>query len=573
MNLSIKLFDSATKHIKDKENQLSERKINISVAKEERFAVQLMLHSDEKFLCQLNKINDIHYLGLNHKIRLDIKCQDNIDENFEMNFLGYIKDDSGELVSDQILNNKSQYIEEAQFIWIEGKIPKEFSKDNLDITINTYYTKGYEEEILLNSKSLNIEVIDYILPKVEESDFFLDLWQQPCNWARQYDVDYYSDAHFTIIENFLKKMGGLGQSVIDLIVTDYPWAGQKCYSVHTNAANLFEMNIIKVFKEDGKIICDFTRLDKYVDICMKYKINKEINLFGLIGNWNAFEFGSPLKDYRDAIRISYYDNNKQTFDYIKEREEFEEYLRQLFNHLSEKNLIDITKIVCDEPDNDEIFKENADFIQNCIPDKILKYKCAIHHQEFFERCDLEIENLSLNTCELINNIDKIHTLKEKIKDKDGYLTWYSCCFPTKLNVYLSSPLIESRLIGWFTYYFNLDGFLRWSYGVWPGDVFNDATYKSEKWKAGDMFFVYPGKDMKPMDSVRVRNLLFGIQDFIIFNDIEKNLSKDDILSKLENLLGKKEEMKFLGDREVFMDYSLDYDKYLKLKKELLINIK
>lgn len=572
MNIKMRLFDNSVKHIKNKENNLLEKDIKLEVVKEERFSFQLMIDSDESFFCQLNKTNDIHYLGLNNKVRIEIKSEENIDEHFDMSFIGYIKDDNGEYISDQILNNKSQYVEQSQLIWVEGKIPKDFENKKLAITINIYYTKGYEKETLINSREINIDILDYTLPLVEESDFFLDLWQHPCNWARQYKVDYYSEEHFTIIENFLSEMSKLGQKVIDLIVTDYPWAGQKCYEVFENASNLFETNIVKVSKENGNIICDFTNLDRYVDICLKYKINKEINLFGLIGNWDAFVFGSPLEGYRDAIRVSYYNKDENVFDYIKTKDEFKNYLSQLFKHLESKGLLDISKIICDEPDNDEIFKENAEFIQSCIPNKTLKYKCAIHHQEFFERCDLEIEDLSLNTCELINNIDKIDLLREKIRAKNGYLTWYSCCFPNKLNVYLSSPLIESRLIGWFTYYFNLDGFLRWAYGVWPKDVFNDASYKKEKWKAGDMFFVYPGENMKPMDSVRVRNLLFGIQDFIIFRDIEKHLSKKEIMYKLEGLLGKKEDMKFLGDREVHMDYSLDYEKYLELRNTLLKSI-
>ncbi len=36
-----------------------------------------------------------------------------------------------------------------------------------------------------------------------------------------------------------------------------------------------------------------------------------------------------------------------------------------------------------------------------------------------------------------------------------------------------------------------------------------------------MFFVYPGKDLKPVRSVRMENLRFGIQDFELFTMLEK----------------------------------------------------
>lgn len=569
MNLHIQLFNSATKHIKGQECKLIEKKLNLSVVKEERFAFQIMIKSDEKFLCQLNKTNDIHYLGLNEKIRIELDVDKQVGENFDMSFIGYIKDDEENLIGDQILNNKSMYIEDYQMIWVEGKMPKNYSKDNYKLNLKFYHTTGYKKETLIEENSVDVKVCNYTLKPVDESDFFLDLWQHPCNWARQYNVDYYSDEHFIIIENFIKEMAKLGQKVIDLIVTDYPWAGQRCYEVFENPSNLFEMNMVEVYKKNNKIECDFSSLDRYLDICFKYNINKEINLFGLIGNWDAFKFGSPLNDYRDAMRINYYNEDEELFDYIKSKEDFKEYLSLLFKHLDNKKLLDITKIICDEPDNLEIFNENVEFIQSSIPGRELKYKCAIHHQEFFEKCDLSIENLSLNTCELINNIDKLDDIKNELEEKSGYFTWYSCCFPDKLNIFLSSPTIESRLVGWFTYYFNLDGFLRWAYGVWPGDVFNNSSYKKEKWKAGDMFFVYPGENMKPMDSVRVRNFLFGIQDFMILKDAQSKMSREEIINSLEDLLGKKEDMKFLGEREIFMNYSLDYDNYANILENIV----
>lgn len=569
MKLKLDIYDSSFKHIKDVENNLYKTTSQLCVVKEEAFAFQVMLKSDEKFFCQVGNINDIHYLGLNNKIRIELELEESLRDDLKVSFLGYIQNDNKALIGDLILNQNYMYIEEEQMLWIDGKIPKDFNKDDIQIKVKAYYTNGYEVETLVKEEIIKIEVLDYVLPSVKESDFFLDLWQHPCNWARYYEVPYYSEQHFTIIDNFLSSMSNLGQKVIDLIVTDYPWAGQRCYEVHENANNLFEMNIVRVSKQDGEITCDFSNLDKYIDLCFKHKINKEINLFGLVGNWDAFKFGSPLKNYKDAIRINYYDKDRKIFDYIKEEKDFSKYLNLLFNHLESRNLLDITKIIVDEPDNIEVFNENVAFIKKSSGNKNIKYKCAVHHQEFFENCEINIENLSLNTCELINNINKLEDIKKELEAKNGYFTWYSCCFPDKLNVFLDSPLIESRLKGWFTYYCNLDGFLRWAYGVWPGNLFNNATYKKEKWKAGDMFLVYPGKDMKPMDSVRCKNLLFGIQDFNILKAMESKLSKEIINKEIESLLGKKSEMKFLGGRDIEMNYSIKHEDYITLRKNLI----
>ena len=266
MELKLDIYDSSFKHIKNIENNLYETITQLCVAREEAFAFQVMLKSDEKFFCQLGNINDIHYLGLNNKIRIDIEIEESLKNNFKMSFLGYIQNDTKEYIGDQILNQNYMYIKEDQMIWIDGKIPKDFNKDFIQVKVKAYYTSGYETETLLTEETVKIEVLNHIVKPVKESEFFLDLWQHPCNWARYYEVPYYSEQHFTILDNFLEKMSDLGQKVVDLIVTDYPWAGQRCYEVHENANNLFEMNIVKVLKKDGEVLCDFSNLDKYIDL-------------------------------------------------------------------------------------------------------------------------------------------------------------------------------------------------------------------------------------------------------------------------------------------------------------------
>jgi hypothetical protein len=228
------------------------------------------------------------------------------------------------------------------------------------------------------------------------------------------------------------------------------------------------------------------------------------------------------------------------------------------------------KVISDEPNNIELFKEAVKLIESAIPKHKVNFKCAIHDQQFFEKFGENIQGLSLNTCEVIKNIEKLPQIKEEVNNRKGRFTWYSCCFPENLNIFIKSPLIESRLNGWFTYYWDFDGFLRWAYAIWPANPFKNIRYKYPKWNAGDMFFVYPGKDLKPMPSVRVKNFLFGIQDFNIFKEIEKKgVSKHQLMKEMESLLGKKEEMKFIPERNVKLSYSLNHQEYVKLRNSLI----
>ncbi len=59
-----------------------------------------------------------------------------------------------------------------------------------------------------------------------------------------------------------------------------------------------------------------------------------------------------------------------------------------------------------------------------------------------------------------------------------------------------------------------------------------------------MFFVYPGKDLKPVRSVRMENLRFGIQDFELFTMLEKEKGREYIeIELMQELLNKKKMLK------------------------------
>lgn len=573
MNFKYGLFNSYFKHYKHKENMVTfSKNLSLSLCKGEKFAFQILISCDEDFCCKLGNSMDISYKGLINSLRFSVKDNSYL-KNIKLSFLGYVEDDNKNLLSDPILNNKTLLINknEYQSIWVEGFVPNDSNISNTTLEIDIYESKDYLKEKILSSIKVNIEILNISIPKISESDFFLDLWQHPSNWARMYDVEYFSDDHWFIIENNLKELASSGAKVITLIVSDYSWAGQGCYKEFKNPSNLFELNIVNVYKgNDNHIYCDFTNLDKYLKLCFKYGIDAEIDIFGIIGNWDNFSFGNPLKDYKDPIRISYYDENEKAYSYIDCKDDLKEYLTQLFNHLYKLNIFDKVRIISDEPNNSDLFKEWVNFIDKCALNKNIKFKCAIHNQEFYEKFNENIQDISLNTYEIINNITSIKDLGDKLSSKNGKATWYSCCFPKKLNTFLESPLLESRLIPWFTYYINLHGFLRWAYAIWPSNPFKEVSYKYPNWTAGDMFFVYPGKNMKPISSVRWENLKFGIQDYMILKIMEqKGLNSDYIRNQLGSLLGNKEDMKCLENRQIDFNYSLDGENYINLRNNLI----
>lgn len=466
--------------------------------------------------------------------------------NIKISFLGYISDGSKQK-GDIILADQSRSFEAGPvYFYVEGTIPEAYAgqkiqenftckKDetgkyiitgepserlelNGSVELGIYKSQGYGQEIYVGNQWVSLNV----MPRFVQSDsaFFLDLWQHPCSWARSYDVPYFSDSHFEIIEKYIKELAALGQKVTDLVVSDFPWAGQACFQVSQNPARLYEYNIVRVKRDKrNHIVLDFTSLDRYISLCEQYGMAEEIDVFGLIGLWHGRDFGFPLQDYRDPIRVIIYDEVTESYDFLRTKGEVQDYIRQLFNHFAAKGYLDRIKVIGDEPGNMENFREFSSFLNSCTPYTIT-YKYAIHNKEFFEGYTGSLENFSISTllaAEYCHDGQWIGRLKDAVRD----MTWYPCWFPKKLNTFISSPFAESRLIGVYTYLFRMKGMLRWAYGLYVDDVFKNPVYKPERWPVGDMFLVYPGKDGKPLHSLRERNLYYGIQDFNRFVAMEK----------------------------------------------------
>ena len=569
-------LDSTYTHTKYKnfpDSFWGEEKTEVTVAREEKFAVQLMLnYSHTEALYTLGKMNTISWKGLIDRVRIDLKTEESLKDNFNISIIGYVKDDTGEIVSDPILTEKSMLAEKhiSQCFWIEGTVPSDCDLKEINLKINLFTQKGYEDEEKVKSLDIKVNVIDFTLPKPNEcEDFHLDLWQHPSNWARYYRVDLWSDEHFKIIKSNLKELASLGNKVITVIASDFAWVGQQCYKEEKNHSNLFEYNIISLKKtREGKIVCDFEALDRYIELAISLGIDKEIDIFGIIGVWDM-GFGSPITDYSDPLRLNYYDESSETLKYIKTKAEIFEYITNIFNHLEEKGWWKIVKIMSDHPVDDKIFEECKDFIKSIRKD--VTFKSAIFKEDVMRKHQAKLDEVSLASALSINMINDLDVLKKTMNGNGGKFTWYVCWFPEKPNNFIGSPRIDNRLIGWFTYYFGFDGFLRWDYAIWPKNPWENPSYKFPYWRAGDMFFVYPGSNLEPVRSQRWENLRYGIQDFLMFKALEKRgYDRNKIADEfIKPLLGCKKDIKAISDRSVEMDYCIDYKNYEETREKIL----
>lgn len=451
-------------------------------------------------------------------------------------------------------------------IYVEVPIDPEMKAGTYPIEIILYRSEltGKDEKVL--TKSLNIKVGDYCFPKDKTQKLNLDIWQQPSNLARTFQVPFWGEEHFRLLDEMAKSLAALGQKAITVIAGEIPWKGWFNYIVKDYPANLYEYSMIKVKKnKSGQIECDFSILDRYIDIMFKAGICQEINIFGLLGVWQPPFF--PLVkdlDHPEKLVIRYYDEVSETIDFVQDKLDLQHYLKMVFAHFKSLGIWDKVRIISDEPKVHEIpvFKRSLAILKSIDP--TLKIKVAFDKEEVLKALIEDVDYPVTSYYCTCNNYQELQ------QSHPGKTQYYICNYPDKPNTFLHSPLLETRLQGVLAHHFKTDGLLRWAYNCWPENARQDIRYNTTSLPIGDLCMVYPSYSGHILLSLRYKILLRGIEDFSLIKEAEK-YNKELVGKILEEFLGINDSKEWMvnshmSNPQIFSQTYLDYE---KLRKDLI----
>jgi len=373
----------------------------------------------------------------------------------------------------------------------------------------------YSAELTLSSKgekdltlTLDVDVLDRVLPDPSEWRYHLDLWQNPYASARVHGVELWSEEHFTLMEPLYHMLAEAGQKCITASIVHRPWGGQ--------TLDHFESMVRHTLKEDGSWNFDYSIFDLWVDFIMDLGITEQINCYSLI------PWGNQLWYFDESLGLdTFMVANASSAAFAGYWAPF---LEDFALHLKDKGWYDIATIAMDERPQEDMLS-------------------AIHIIR--EHAGLKITsaaNYSPGTSEHVYDLSVApgHILPEEILEKrrqNGQLTtYYVCCADEFPNNFTYSPPAEGVWQGWFAFAKKQDGFLRWAYNSWVEDPMHDSRFRT--WPAGDTYFVYPGAK----SSIRMEKLREGIQDFeklwILTEELKESQTPDAKLQlqQLEELL-------------------------------------
>lgn len=456
----------------------------------------------------------------------NISCGDNIISGAQAAWIGYVGVDrscyppsyniiraASHYFPDPILPDSAFSIEtgEVQPLWISIPTNK--------LTVPGLYKGVVNITGIVNNvrqlwkKDFFVRVYNITL---EKSPLLITNWSSHFNpKALSYlnndeDVQAYSPLYWKLIEMHAKIMAEHRQNVHRIFPV---W--------HT----LYTYN-------QGKYTFNFERFDKEVNIFDKIGALERIEGGHLAWrsseDWNSqYYVEVPLPDNEETrklipgvnpmkvengirfVRLPIQD--KRTKNFLKQ------FLPALKQHLIEKGWLDrYMQHIGDEPivQNAKSYCAISKYVKECFPG-VKIFDAVWTSKELKGAVDIWVPLLSV-----LNRDYKFYQERQK----EGEEVWfYTCVVPqgNYANRFIELPLIETRLLHWINYKYNLPGYLHWGLNFWQKDqLHTNADRDSGKLPAGDNCIVYPGY-RKLYTSIRFETMRDGIDDYTLLKMLEK----------------------------------------------------
>jgi len=274
---------------------------------------------------------------------------------------------------------------------------------------------------------------------------------------------------------------------------------------------------MKVTNEDGNYIFDFTGLKKRAELILSH--GDVILEWSPIINRPTWE--DPPFQIRDWANDGYVMNALATDG----RKYLTAFLRQFNDFLTENNWRDISLVhISDEPKESVAsdFRILAGIFRKYLPG--IKLIDAVEIYFIQDALDIYVPK---NHYFQFNRNDF-----EALRDDRNELWFYTCNMPGGrfLTRYIDSPLLNTRLLHWGNYRYNLTGYLHWGFNhVQYGQDPFEETSANAGLPAGDTHIVYPVKE-SPLPSLRFMQMKCGVEDYDILHAI--SISDKEAADKL-----------------------------------------
>ncbi len=316
-----------------------------------------------------------------------------------------------------------------------------------------------------------------------EQTLKLTNWFSYPNMAHHHGLTYGSDEHIEMVKKYFALLNECGNNVF--------WC---------------TFDLTKASMVDGKMVFDFSEPKKRAQLALDCGA-KVLEWAPIISRptWEdpPFLIWNYFNDSRDLNVLS-----------TRGRKYFTAFLRAFNDFLTENGWRDISIVhISDEPK--ELCADDFRIIAGIARKYLPQIKLIDAIEIFFLQDALDIY------------VPKDHYFQmnrndfEDLRDDWNELWFYTCNMPGGrwLNRFIDSPLLNTRLLHWGNYRFNLTGYLHWGFNHIKRDQDPfEQTSGNGGLPAGDTHIVYPYGD-QILRSLRFMQMKCGVQDYEILRAI------------------------------------------------------
>jgi hypothetical protein len=260
----------------------------------------------------------------------------------------------------------------------------------------------------------------------------------------------------------------------------------------------------------GKLEFDFSRFDKLAQVFW------DTGRMDLLETGFVARFG---KDGWSGSEIALEDFPMMAADgrgaSVSGQEFLPQFLPAFVAHLRAKGWLAKTVFhISDEPSDHNIvaWRNASDFVHRLAPE--LRRIDAIETPHCLGALEIWVPKL--------DHLATWHEAYEQAQRQGNELWFYTVGIfqgGSLLNKTVDVPLLETRLMHWLNYRYNLRGYLHWGFNAWTDDPVNKPGEHR-----GDGWHVYPRKDGL-LDSLRWEQMRNGLQDYECLWLLENRISQ------------------------------------------------
>jgi hypothetical protein len=308
-----------------------------------------------------------------------------------------------------------------------------------------------------------------------------------------YDAPEFSDAWWTMIENFGKVMADHRQN---MVVTPL-------------------MDLIAPHIDGGSLAYDFANFDRWVETFRRTGVIGYIEGGHLLGRAGSYDAALTVPAF--VIENGKIERKDLAPDDPRVEPYLTNFLSALNAHLMEKNWKSIyLQHILDEPHGSEPpqYARVGELVHKNLPGVLTMdaIDASEMRDELKNNCDIWVPQLGRFDAQMDLIRDRIQS---------GHEVWfYTCLFPNKryMNRLIDYSLVKARLLHWLNFRYGLTGFLHWGWNFWTPDPVKDTQpvidANTQLLPSGDAFIVYPDKAGKSVySSIRLETMREGIEDY------------------------------------------------------------